>query len=529
MKELIRIETPWEPLTDEDFSIVWAQLGRRPEGAIGVAVRCRYGRPQVIASAPLRVDGKAVTQLPTAADVRSVSVFPTLYWLTCPMLQAAIGRLESAGWIARLREELEADPAAAQELDQAHRRTARMRTAMIPEATLERLRRDFPGQARVLTESGVAGMRDRRDRFAVKCLHAHFADYLATGENPVGRRVWALLTSGGVDPRGLGPCFARNRQSCPGSPPDLDGPQAVIDVGSNSVRLLVARRVEGGWQRLAEELITTRLGAAVAENGLLSSQAIDRTVEALRRLAAQAARFGAANPLAIATSAVREAANRDVLLVRAWEEAGVPLRVISGEEEGELSFRGALTGLHVAEDTPVVMCDVGGGSTELIVGEGSGRVQHVFSLPYGAVRLAAQQGQREGVQSVLSRLRSDLGEVVRKAAPDVTFRGREATLLCVGGTATTLAALDLRLSEYEPERINGYALTGERLEDWLDRLWWMDVEERKQLPGMPAGRADIMPFGLAILSAVAGAWSKWTGDRLVVSDNDLLYGALLRL
>ena len=177
----------------------------------------------------------------------------------------------------------------------------------------------------------------------------------------------------------------------------------------------------------------------------------------------------------------------------------------------------------------MVMCDVGGGSTELIVGEGSGRVQHVFSLPYGAVRLAAQQGQREGVQSVLSRLRSDLGEVVRKAAPDVTFRGREATLLCVGGTATTLAALDLRLSEYEPERINGYALSGERLEDWLDRLWWMDVEERKQLPGMPAGRADIMPFGLAILSVVAGAWSKWTGDRLVVSDNDLLYGALLRL
>src|SRR5690606_16484167 len=205
-----------------------------------------------------------------------------LYWLTCPMLQAAIGRLESASWIARLREELEADPAAAQELDQAHRRTARMRTAMIPEATLERLRRDFPGQARVLTESGVAGMRDRRDRLAVKCLHAHFADYLATGENPVGRRVWALLTSGGVDPRGLGPCFARNRQSCPGGPPDLDGPQAVIDVGSNSVRLLVARRVEGGWQRLAAELITTRLGAGVAENGLLSSQAIDRTVEALR-------------------------------------------------------------------------------------------------------------------------------------------------------------------------------------------------------------------------------------------------------
>ena len=111
-------------------------------GEIGVAVRCRYGRPQVIASAPLRVDGKAVTHLPTAADVRSVSVFPTLYWLTCPMLQAAIGRLESAGWIARLREELEADPAAAQELDQAHRRTARMRTAMIPEATLERLRRE---------------------------------------------------------------------------------------------------------------------------------------------------------------------------------------------------------------------------------------------------------------------------------------------------------------------------------------------------------------------------------------------------
>src|SRR5690606_17304906 len=129
--------------------------------------------------------------------------------------------------------------------------------------------------------------------------------------------------------------------------------QAVVDVGSNSVRLLVARRAEAGaWQRLATELITTRLGAGVAETGALAEEAIDRTVEALKRLAARAAELGVTDPLGIATSAVREAENRDLLLIRAWEEARVPVRVMSGEEEGELSFRGALSGVRVPEDEP---------------------------------------------------------------------------------------------------------------------------------------------------------------------------------
>lgn len=497
---------------------------------MGVAVRCRFGRPQVIASAPLRVNGKTVTHLPAEDDIRSVSIFPTLYWLTCPMLQAAIGRLESAGWIGRLKEELGADPEAVRELQKAHERTARIRTDMVPEATKERLERDYPGQARVLTESGVAGMRDSRDQLGVKCLHAHFADYLATGENPVGRRVWALLTGSGVDPRGLGTCFRDKAASCPGNMLENAASQAVVDVGSNSVRLLVARRAEAGaWQRLATELITTRLGAGVAETGALAEEAIDRTVEALKRLAARAAELGVTDPLGIATSAVREAENRDLLLIRAWEEAKVPVRVMSGEEEGELSFRGALSGVRVPEDEPVILCDVGGGSTELIIGDGAGRVRRAVSMPFGAVRLAAAQGMEGGLAGTLSELRSQLTGFVHEVAPEVRFRGSRATLLCVGGTATTLAALDQRMTHYEPERITGYKVSGERLTFWLQSLMEMDAEARSRLAGMPSGRADIMPFGLMILAEVFQAWHPWTGQELVVSDNDLLHGALLGL
>lgn len=238
----------------------------------------------MIASAPLRVNGKTTSELPDPESIRNVSIFPTLYWLTCPMLKSAIGRLESAGWVGRLKDELQTDKAAVQALREAHDQTARLRQGLVPKETVERLETEYPGQYKVLTESGVAGMRDEGDQLGVKCLHAHFADYLAGGKNPVGQRVWALLTGGGVDPRGLGECFQLKEAGCPPSQ-SPSTTQAVIDVGSNSVRLLVAKvSTDGSVQRLASELITTRLGQGVADDGSLGQQAIHRTLQALDTL-----------------------------------------------------------------------------------------------------------------------------------------------------------------------------------------------------------------------------------------------------
>lgn len=491
-------------------------------------MRCRYGRPQVIVSAPLRVNGKTVDELPDESQIRSVSIFPTLYWLSCPMLKAAVGRLESAGWVGRLKKELQGDPQAVAGLREAHERTARIRSSLLPESTKQRLEQAYPGQYRVLTESGVAGMRDEGDALGVKCLHAHLADYLAEGQNPVGQRVWALLTAGGVDPRGSSSCFQEREAACPGDSQSDGQPQAAIDVGSNSVRLLVARwTADGRWERLAANLLTTRLGAGVAENGALTPESIDQTVNALKTLRDQAARLGVQDPIAIGTSALREATNRDELLIRAWEEARVSVRVISGDEEGALSLRGALTAVRVAPQDPVVLCDVGGGSTEIIIGDGAGTIYTSASLPFGAVRLYNAKDHGSTIENALNSLREELEVLVQRVAPDVRFGGKRATLVGVGGTATTLAALDLQMTDYEPDRINGYSLPIERVRYWLDALFQMDVVDRAKLPGMPAGRADIMPFGLAIIGEVIHAWRNWSHTTLVVSDNDLLQGVLM--
>lgn len=518
---MIAIRSAWQPLSLDDVRTVTAQLGRRPEGALAVVVRCRYGRPQVIASHPLRVKGRTADVLPAEGSGHDVSVFPTLYWLTCPMLQAAIGRLEAAGWIGRLRDEMQHDPAAVAELREAHRRTARARTGLLPAGTLEALRTRYSRQYRILTESGVAGMRDV-DAFTVKCLHAHFADYLATGANPIGRRVWALLTGEGVDPRGSRTCFVAHGAACPGHVPS-DVPRAAIDVGSNSVRLLVARRTDRGWERVVTRLVTTRLGAT-AGDGRLAPDAVSRTLEALRTLRAAAEEAGAADPVAIATSAVREAANRDELLVQAWERAGVAVRVITGEEEGQLSFRGALAGSGTAAAGPVVLLDVGGGSTEVIVGEGDGTVHVSRSLPFGAVRLRAAVAAGRALDGILADLR---GQLSRLATACAAYLGsRRAVAVAVGGTATTLAALDQEMRVYDPKRVNGYKVTVERLAAWLQRIEGMDVDERRRLPGMPEGRADILPYGLMIIREAMRIFGPWTGQELVISDDDLLVGSL---
>lgn len=518
---------PWEQPTVKDLQIVEEQLGRRPGGIIGVAVRCRYGRPQVVVSAPLRLNGQSVLELPAQANPGTVSLFPTLYWLTCPALRESIGRLESVGWIIRIKEQLQHDPVAVAELKEAHARTARVRRSLIPDSTLSRLESDYPGQYKVLTASGVAGMRDEEgsDELGVKCLHAHFADYLAQGNNPVGRRVWALLTKAGVDPRGWGECFSGCNESCPGMRNE-QAPQAVIDVGSNSVRLLVADISADGIHSHKTDLMTTRLGAGVADEGLLAPEAIDQTVQALKDLRTRARAYGVENPFAIGTSALREASNSDELLVRAWEEAEVSVRVISGEEEGRLSFRGALAGGDVAGGS-VLLCDVGGGSTELIVGDGAGNVTGVLSLPLGAVRLHTLVQANESLEDCLACMRQKIEKGFRALVADGLVSQKPGTMLAVGGTATTVAALDLRMTTYDPGRVNGYRLTHQRLGHWLERLLAMSPEERSSLQGMPPGRADIMPYGLAILWTVLDVAQDWVGSEIQVSDNDLLHGVLV--
>lgn len=171
------LKVKWK-FSEEDRKVVVQQLGREPRGVLGVATRCPYGFPQVIANRPVTV------------EIEDLTVFPTLFWLTCPYLKKVVAQLESEGWISKFMEELETDETFSQEMTAAHDFHAKLRRELVPDKVLENLSERYPKRHRVLTESGVGGIRNYQ---GVKCLHTHLADYLVTKENPVGRKVLTLL------------------------------------------------------------------------------------------------------------------------------------------------------------------------------------------------------------------------------------------------------------------------------------------------------------------------------------------------
>lgn len=161
-------------LKEGDRSIITQQLGRQPRNLVGVAVRCPAGNPRVIVTHPLFYHDGVFPE-----------IFPTLYWLTCPRLVKEISRLEGTGAIEEIQREVFGDPVLRTELGEAHQRYAEQRLALVSDVTLTPLKESYPAQYDVLVHSGVGGIMDE----GIKCLHTHYADYLANGENPVGRLV----------------------------------------------------------------------------------------------------------------------------------------------------------------------------------------------------------------------------------------------------------------------------------------------------------------------------------------------------
>lgn len=161
----------YEPLLEGDKAIITKQLGRTPRGVMGVAVRCPEGSPQVIVTHPVILHGVYP------------EIFPTLYWLTCPRLVKEISRLEGAGVIEEIQQEIDQDPKFVQELEEVYQEYANQRMELVKESTLKPIRERYPAQYEVLTQSGVGGIMDK----GIKCLHTHFADYLVNRKNPVGR------------------------------------------------------------------------------------------------------------------------------------------------------------------------------------------------------------------------------------------------------------------------------------------------------------------------------------------------------
>lgn len=291
--------------------------------------------------------------------------------------------------------------------------------------------------------------------------------------------------------------------------------RAVIDIGTNSVLLLIARRVAAGIEVALDRATITRLGRGVAHTGILAPEAIARTLEVLQEYRDTAAQFGA-DPLAVTTEGVRLASNREAFLGPAAALLGAPVRLLSGAEEAELSYR------SVAQETadgPLRVLDIGGGSTELAVGEGL-RLMSSVSHPIGAVRLTERFIRGDPPeQAAIAAIEAEALATFQRGQP----LAPAPLLHGVAGTVTTAAALLLDLPAYDRERVDGSEFTAAQVRGLRDELAQETASQRCRRPALDPARADVIVAGLSILLA---ALRHCGAERLVVRDRGLRYALI---
>jgi exopolyphosphatase / guanosine-5'-triphosphate,3'-diphosphate pyrophosphatase len=307
----------------------------------------------------------------------------------------------------------------------------------------------------------------------------------------------------------------------------VDEPRvAAIDCGTNSTRLLVASP-DPATGRLHTDLRLmriTRLGQGVGVAGVLDPAAIDRTVEVLRGYRAAMDGLGVSRVRAIATSAARDASNRDDFFAAAGAVLGARPEVISGEEEAALSFAGATSDLDPA-DGPFSVVDIGGGSTEFAYG--SKEIEAAISVDMGCVRMTEQYLRSDPpapdeLSACLSVIEVYLDDA-RRAIPAVT---EARTFVGLAGTVTTIAAVEIGLQTYDPDRIHHFRLTKAAVEDVFRTLATESLADRRHNPGLDPGRADVIVGGACILVQMMRTFG--FGECLV-SEADILDGLALSL
>ena len=296
---------------------------------------------------------------------------------------------------------------------------------------------------------------------------------------------------------------------------DVPAPLRVgaIDIGTNSVLLLVAERRNGQLVALRDTATITRLGQGVDRSGRLDEEAMTRTLACLDGHGRALRELGVEHVDAVATSAMRDARGAEGFLDEAERRIGCRPRVISGQREAELTFAGALSGLPISG--PVAVFDLGGGSTEIIAGrleDGRCSLDQAVSLDIGAVRLRERHLASDPPSaSELAALRHAVRSALREA-PAVAGR----PLVGVAGTVTTLAAVAVGASTYDADTIHGMRLSRQRLAELTATLATMPPDQRRALAGMEAGRADVIVSGAAIVDEIcslAGADELWISAR----------------
>jgi exopolyphosphatase / guanosine-5'-triphosphate,3'-diphosphate pyrophosphatase len=302
---------------------------------------------------------------------------------------------------------------------------------------------------------------------------------------------------------------------------------AAVDCGTNSIRLLVADADpdSGRLSDLARRMTIVRLGQGVDRTGVLAPEALERTFAACREYAREIERLGAERVRFVATSATRDAANRDAFTRGVRDVLGVEPEVVTGAEEAQLSFTGATAGLAGTDlPRPFLVVDIGGGSTEFVVGDAEVRAGH--SVDIGCVRLTERHLARGGAvvdppsAEAVAAVRADVARALETAAAHVPLT-QARTLVGLAGSVTTVAGLALGLAEYDSRRIHHARVSREAVGEVTARLVSSTHAERAAMRVIHPGRVDVIAVGALVLEAVMDRAGL---DEVVVSEHDILDG-----
>ncbi|NUS41668.1 MAG: Ppx/GppA family phosphatase, partial [Terrabacter sp.] len=294
---------------------------------------------------------------------------------------------------------------------------------------------------------------------------------------------------------------------------------AVIDVGTNSVKLAVGRRDDDGVPRVeAETAVVTRLGEGLAAAGGLTAASMGRTVDAIEDLVTDARRDGPLDIVAVGTAGLRQASNRGELVAAVQSRCGVTVEVISGRDEARLAYTAAVSTLRLSGDRLLVY-DSGGGSSQFTFGSVD-RIAEQFSVDVGAVRFAERFGladavPRETVEAALRAVATELAQLSDRPRPDM--------VIGMGGTSTNLAAVKHGLDRYDPEAVHGTVLEASEVDRQIEVFRRRSAEERRGIPGLQPARAEVILAGACIVRTILELAGQ---DAVTVSDRGLRHGVI---
>lgn len=298
---------------------------------------------------------------------------------------------------------------------------------------------------------------------------------------------------------------------------------AVVDIGTNSTRLLIADVADGKLTELDRRSTVTRLGQGVDATGRLAPEAEQRVFDALAVYVEAISAHDCAIRTAVMTSAVRDAANGAAFAATVTERYGLTARTLTGNQEARLTFLGATASRPKEDATRIVVVDIGGGSTELVLGSG-GTVDFHVSTQNGVVRHTERHLHSDPATAAeCAALAADVRPSIQAAVPPEIRRSAQE-MVAVAGTATSGAAIDLRLQPYDSARVEGYVLTRAAVDTIIARLSPLTIDQRRRIPGLHPDRAPTVLAGMLILAEVYDAFGL---DGATVSDRDILWGVAL--